>query len=483
MAHPFALIRAVAALLAVLLVATACTGSDDQAAEPDDASDEIVDADGENTDGEDTDGDSSANSDGQPDASTGDPVTVIDEDFDGEPDPGWNRVEVIESPQGGQRLLGRAANNDVLLSLDGLGPHDTVTVAFDLIVGGSWDGVDTNDPTNDDIWSLRVDGQLVIATTFSNTGASQNYPGQRRTPPEPAQTGAVAVDELGFDGGEAVYRIERTLAHTADQIEVGFRGSRLDGDEWWGLDNVVVTVDASDAAAATLRVDAREGQHEVGASVGSEEEAVFVRGAVDDILGVGDAAEISVVEGMATPLWLLAVPGMLQRLSGRRMLSLEIDGATASLTGDLRSPGFADALVGDIEELVGPGVTVDAAITTSVAPDVEAEVNAARILFEVGSAAIDDAGAQTLDGLADLLGEDEALALDIIGFTDSTGTEATNRQLAGERAEAALDALVDRGVDPTRLRVVGSANRLEVEEETAEDRATNRRVRFWVRPD
>lgn len=60
----------------------------------------------------------------------------------------------------------RVYEQEVVLTLAGLGPHTAVSVAFDLYVAGSWDG---NSPSEGpDVWSLRVgDGAVLFQTRFN----------------------------------------------------------------------------------------------------------------------------------------------------------------------------------------------------------------------------------------------------------------------------------------------------------------------------
>jgi outer membrane protein OmpA-like peptidoglycan-associated protein len=64
------------------------------------------------------------------------------------------------------------------------------------------------------------------------------------------------------------------------------------------------------------------------------------------------------------------------------------------------------------------------------------------------------------------------------GHTDSKGSEAYNQQLSERRAQAVRDALVNRGVDSRRLRVIGYGESQPI----SSDDAVNRRVELRIEP-
>lgn len=74
-------------------------------------------------------------------------------------------------------------------------------------------------------------------------------------------------------------------------------------------------------------------------------------------------------------------------------------------------------------------------------------------------------------------------AVDVAGYTDSTGTAAYNQQLSIRRAQSVADYLVAQGVLPARLQAVGygEANPI-ASNATAQGRAMNRRVTITLVP-
>ncbi len=99
------------------------------------------------------------------------------------------------------------------------------------------------------------------------------------------------------------------------------------------------------------------------------------------------------------------------------------------------------------------------------------------VLFATGSARL-TAGAETrLGPLADFLQQNPDRTLRIEGFTDSSGSSATNLRLSEERAMAVRDALTARGVNPSRITVQGMGSARPVASNaTASGRQQNRRV-------
>jgi outer membrane protein OmpA-like peptidoglycan-associated protein len=99
------------------------------------------------------------------------------------------------------------------------------------------------------------------------------------------------------------------------------------------------------------------------------------------------------------------------------------------------------------------------------------------VLFDVGRAELRPAALARVDQLAAVMREYPERNVLVEGFTDSTGSQATNQELSERRAMAVRQALVVRGVDPKRIVARGHANRYPVaDNSTADGRQQNRRV-------
>ena len=113
-----------------------------------------------------------------------------------------------------------------------------------------------------------------------------------------------------------------------------------------------------------------------------------------------------------------------------------------------------------------PGVAVLdlSRVTPDIPPELAgrvADVERERILFGVGSAALDSPARAALTRVAAALVRVQTAAavlgagatIELAGRTDPTGTDAANQTLSRERAETVLAALAERGTSPADVRV------------------------------
>jgi outer membrane protein OmpA-like peptidoglycan-associated protein len=88
-----------------------------------------------------------------------------------------------------------------------------------------------------------------------------------------------------------------------------------------------------------------------------------------------------------------------------------------------------------------------------------------------------------LDSVGLVLEEFEKTMVEVVGHTDSTGSDAINQPLSERRATSVGAYLKSRGVIPQRLSTVGVGSSHPVaDNETAEGRALNRRVEITLVP-
>ncbi len=185
----------------------------------------------------------------------GDEAIFYFNDFEGVVGPEWSNRSTDTTPLGARTFLGQFSNDTVSLALNGLPPHSTVQVTFELFVIESWDG--NNRDFGPDVWEFSAgDDQALLKTTFSNafdlhTSFWQAYPDTHPGGYNPGLTGAAEIDTLGYadlsaysGANDSIYRLAFNIPHSAASLFLNFSGSNLEGveDESWGIDNIAVSV-------------------------------------------------------------------------------------------------------------------------------------------------------------------------------------------------------------------------------------------------
>ncbi len=103
------------------------------------------------------------------------------------------------------------------------------------------------------------------------------------------------------------------------------------------------------------------------------------------------------------------------------------------------------------------------------------------ILFPTGKYTLNPQAQADLSRFATSLKENPDTNVQIYGFTDNTGSFAVNERLSGQRADAVLSYLANRGVAATRLSAQGIPMADYVaSNDTPEGRAQNRRVEIYI---
>ena len=103
------------------------------------------------------------------------------------------------------------------------------------------------------------------------------------------------------------------------------------------------------------------------------------------------------------------------------------------------------------------------------------------VLFDTGSTKLRSGGLRVVARLAVFMREHPDRTLAVEGFTDSIGSSVVNEELSRRRAEAVRAALVDAGVDGSRIIARGYGDGYPVAtNDTAEGRQRNRRVEIVV---
>ena len=106
-----------------------------------------------------------------------------------------------------------------------------------------------------------------------------------------------------------------------------------------------------------------------------------------------------------------------------------------------------------------------------------------EITFGVDSANIDPSFRSTLDQVASTLIQYEKTYVDVLGHTDSTGSDAYNQALSERRASSVADYLSSRGVQSARLATRGyGESQPKASNLDAAGRSANRRVEIRLVP-
>jgi len=105
------------------------------------------------------------------------------------------------------------------------------------------------------------------------------------------------------------------------------------------------------------------------------------------------------------------------------------------------------------------------------------------ITFGTDQASIQPQFYPTLNQVADTLKQYPKTAIDVLGHTDSTGSESYNQALSERRARSVADYLTAQGVQSVRVATRGYGEMQPIaSNETESGRAQNRRVEIRITP-
>ena len=128
------------------------------------------------------------------------------------------------------------------------------------------------------------------------------------------------------------------------------------------------------------------------------------------------------------------------------------------------------------EATAGTGVAVTQTPDNRLKLDIPSDIS-----FDSGRADIKPNLRSVLNTFANGLVKNPTATINIIGHTDSSGSDAVNDPLSFNRAVATRDYLVARGVASSRFSVDGRGSREPIaSNSTAADKAKNRRVEIFV---
>lgn len=104
-----------------------------------------------------------------------------------------------------------------------------------------------------------------------------------------------------------------------------------------------------------------------------------------------------------------------------------------------------------------------------------------NLVFDFGKATILESSFPYLDKLADVMKKKSKWKIQIVGHTDSIGSEQANLELSQKRANQVKKYLEYRKVDPSQITASGMGETKPISDNsTKEGQAKNRRVEFTI---
>lgn len=105
------------------------------------------------------------------------------------------------------------------------------------------------------------------------------------------------------------------------------------------------------------------------------------------------------------------------------------------------------------------------------------------VTFSTNSTTVSPAMRDVLDGVASNLVDRPQSLIDVMGHTDSTGSDQYNLDLSRRRAESVANYLVSRGVSRARIETIGYGEEFPIADNATESgRSQNRRVEIRITP-
>jgi outer membrane protein OmpA-like peptidoglycan-associated protein len=195
-------------------------------------------------------------------------------------------------------------------------------------------------------------------------------------------------------------------------------------------------------------------------------------------LALSGCADMSARQkGTATGAGIGAIGGavLASATGGKAGTGAVVGGAIGAVAGNLWSKRMEDKRKAMEAATKGTGIDVVRTADDRLKVNVPADFS-----FDVGRSEVKPSMAPVLDKLAQ--GLDANMQLQVIGHTDSSGSDAVNNPLSLHRAEAVREHLTRRGVAASRIAVEGRGEREPVADNgSPAGRAQNRRVEIYLR--
>ena len=154
-----------------------------------------------------------------------------------------------------------------------------------------------------------------------------------------------------------------------------------------------------------------------------------------------------------------------------------VGGALGAVAGNVWSKRQEERRVAMEQATRGTGVDVSRTADNQLKLNIPSDVS-----FDVNSSAIKPPMRTVLDKFAQTLQGDPNARVQVIGHTDSTGSNAVNDPLSVDRAQSVRDYLAGQGVSPSRIQTEGRGEHQPIADNSSEaGRAKNRRVEIYLR--
>jgi outer membrane protein OmpA-like peptidoglycan-associated protein len=210
-------------------------------------------------------------------------------------------------------------------------------------------------------------------------------------------------------------------------------------------------------------------------STAAGRQVAFVRGTVE-----GDLPQ----EGRSTQI-------RIENLKSKTSQSVLVDAFSRTFTAVIAREDLAASVLSlDHPELGYTAIRLEAQHDQEPVPALIArkaiageEFALRSILFSSASAQLSAEDQLALLGFAGYLKSHPSFKIEIQGHTDNVGTERTNQILSQQRAQSVRNALIELGLDPTRISAKGYGSSKPVgSNQSNEGRSLNRRTAFVILP-
>lgn len=248
---------------------------------------------------------------------------------------------------------------------------------------------------------------------------------------------------------------------------------------------------------SSLRIERVDNTVRVHGTVKTESERNALAAAIADSgLEVDDQITVSPDVDDSDPRVVAALLAPL--LAGTDDGELALADGTVTITGEALDPVEAEEIQSAINTATTAGLTVDDQTTIRVLPEavqilelqkeidqifeLAREIEGQYPNFDTSIEELSSGATATLDRVAVAMRRYPLPAADVIGHTDSTGSEELNQALSEARAQTVTDYLVGVGVESGRLNAIGLGETQPLtDNDTEAGRAENRRVDFLVK--